>query len=207
MGLDVTLCQFKALDTEAILELSRFSGEPWAFKAGAGAKLKARARELGLPEGILVQSYFGGTRVSFPSRKHPDGPPVGDWSCFGTTRELMEHFTGKNFYFVFPEASCIRAGHGFFRPEWMASRAKLVGIRQALRTVNSTEIQDFDARFVKAQVPQDLLEKVKTLNPGQIASPSEVFARELAQIEVMIETLDFVLSCENPKEFLLFWSA
>jgi hypothetical protein len=89
----------------------------------------------------------------------------------------------------------------------MAARAKLAGILQALRNVRSTEIEDYHARFVIPQVPQDLLEKVRRLNPAQIASPRQVFAREQAQIEVMIETLDFVRSCENPREFLLFWSA
>jgi hypothetical protein len=207
MGLDVALCQFKTLDSEAILAFSRFAGEPWAFEPGAGEKLKARARELGLPETILPQSYFGGTKVCFPSRKHPEGPPVGDWSSFGGTRELMERFTGKGIYFVFPEAETIGAGHGFFRPDWMAARAKLDGILQALRTVKSPEVEDYHARFVTPEVPQDLLEKVKRLNPAQIASPSHVFAAKLAQIEVMIETLDFVLNCENPTEFLLYWSA
>lgn len=206
MGLDVTLCQFKTLDTEAILELSRFSSEPWAFEAGAGEKLKAKARELGLPEGILARSYFGATEVVFPSKQHPEGPPLGEWSCFGGTRELIEYFTRKEFYFGFPEAEGVR-GHGFFRPDWTAARAKLTEILQALRTVKSAEIEDYHARFVEPQVPRDLLEKVKSLNSAQIARPSEVFAGRLAQIEVMIETLDFVLTCENPKEFLLYWSA
>ena len=205
MGLDVNLCQFKTLDPEAILQLSRSAAEPWAFEPGAGEKLKARARELGLPEGILGQSYFGGTGVSFQSSKHPEGPPVGDWSSFRGTRELMERFTGKDFYFVFPEARGID-GHGFFRPDWMAARAKLVGILQALRTVKSTEIEDYHARFVIPEVPQGLFEGVKRLNPALIASPSQVFAGKLAQIEVMIETLDFVLSSEAPGEFLLYWS-
>src|SRR5580765_6364753 len=103
MGLDVTLCQFKSLDTEAILELSRFSGEPLAYKAGAGEKLKARARELALPEGILAHSCFGGTQISFPSTKHPEGQTVGDWSSFASARELTHYFTGKDIYFVYPE--------------------------------------------------------------------------------------------------------
>ncbi len=206
MGLDVTLCQFKTLDTEAILELSRFSGEPWAFEAGAGEKLKAKARELGLPDGILARSYFGGTEVVFPSKKHPEGPPVGDWSSFGGTRELMEYFAGKDFHFVFPEAEGVH-GHGFFRPDWRAAKAQLTEILQALRTVKSTEIEDYHARFVESQVPRDLLERVKSLTPAQVASPLEVFAGKLAQIEVMIETLDVVLTHENPKEFLLYWSA
>ena len=107
---------------------------------------------------------------------------------------------------MFPEAKGID-GHGFFRPDWMAARAKLVGILQALRAVKAAEIEDYHAQFVTPQVPQDLLEQVKRLNPAQIASPSQVFAGELAQIEVMIETLDFVLNCENPREFLLYWSA
>jgi len=207
MGLDVNLCRFGTLDTEAILELSRFAGEPWAFEAGADRKLKAKARELGLPEGILAQSYFGGTGVSLPSRKHPEGPPVGDWSSFGGTRELMKCFTGKDIYFVFPEAEAIGAGHGFFRPDWMAARTKLIGILQALRTVKPAEIEDYHAQFVTPQVPQDLLEQVKRLNPAQIATPSQVFGGGLAQIEVMIETLDVVLNSENPGEFLLYWSA
>src|ERR1051325_2543083 len=105
MGLDVTLCQFENLDTEAILEFSRFSSEPLAFKKDAGDKLKAKARELGLPESILGQPHSGGMQISFPSKKYPEWPPVGDWSSFGTTRELIEHFTGKDIYFILPEAN------------------------------------------------------------------------------------------------------
>ncbi len=89
MGLDVTLCQFKHLDTEAILEFSRLFSEPWVFEAGAGAKLKAKARELGLPESIVGANYSGGEPISFPSKKYPKWPPVGDWSSFSTTREFL----------------------------------------------------------------------------------------------------------------------
>ena len=73
MGLDVTLCRFSDFDTEAILKFSAASRQPWAFEAGAGARLKARARELGLPESILPAPYLGGTPVPFRRKSIPIG--------------------------------------------------------------------------------------------------------------------------------------
>jgi len=206
MGLDVTLVQFEDLDTEAILEFSRFAYAPCAFAASASSDLKARARELGLPENIIGKSYLGGTKISFPSKKYPQWPLVGDWSSFSTTRELMEHFTGKDIFFVLPEARDVCGGLGFFRPDWSASKLRLVEILEEVQLLGPAQIEDFHAKFSKPYVPQDLLEKVKKLNPTMIATPSEIFAGKVAQIGVMIETLDFVLSSENPKEFLLYWS-
>jgi hypothetical protein len=116
------------------------------------------------------------------------------------TRELMEHFTGKDLYFVFPEAE---GNPAYFRPDWSASRRRLAAILEALQKLNPAQIEDYHAQFVMPHVPQFLLEK---LEPTQLASAAEVVAGELAQIEVMIETLDYVLNHDRPQEFLLRWS-
>ena len=200
MGLDVTLCQFRNLDTEAILKFSRFSSEPWALRAGASDRLKAGARDLGLPESIICEPYFGGERISFPSKKYPKWPPVGDWSSFGTTRELIEHFTGKNFYFIFPEAECDPA---YLRPDWSASRKRLVDILDVIQKLHPRQMESFVGVFIKPNIPPYLLEKVK---PTDYATPRQLVAGEVAEIEVMIETLDYVLDHEHPHQFLLRWS-
>jgi hypothetical protein len=199
MGLDVILCRFRNLDTEAILKFSRLSSESWAFEVGAGAKLKAGARELGLPESIISEPYFGGERISFPSRKHPE-LPVGDWSSFRSTRELIEHFTGKNFLFVFPEAE---GSPAYIRPVWSASRKRLAEILEEVQKLNFRQIESFIAVFVKPHIPPYLLERAR---PADCATTMELFAGYAAQIEVMIETLDYVLNDEHPQEFLLSWS-
>jgi hypothetical protein len=200
MGLDVTLCHFRNLDTEAILKFSRFSSEPWAFEVGAGVKLKAGARDLGLPESIISEPYFGGERVSFPSKKYPKWPPVGDWSSFSTTLELIEHFTGKDLYFVFPEAE---GNPPWLRPDWPTSREKLVGLLEVVGGLHPRQIESFISVFVKPNVPSYLVDRVK---PGDCVTSTDWFAGHIAQIEVMIETLDFVLNHERPQEFLLRWS-
>lgn len=200
MGLDVTLCQFRSLDVEAILSFSQFSSEPWAFEPGAGVRLKAGARERGLPESIITEPYFGGERISFPSKKHPTWPPVGDWSSFGTTREFIEFFTSKDFYFVFPEA---KGDPAYLKPDWLASKQRLVEILDELSELRPAQIELFFERFVKPNIPPYLLEKVP---PAQRATASELFSGHIAQIEVMIETLDYVLNHKRPQEFLLRWS-
>jgi hypothetical protein len=200
MGLDVTLCQFRNLDTEAILKFSRFSSEPWAFEVGAGVKLKAGARDLGLPESIICEPYFGGERISFPSEKHPKWPLVGDWSSFGTTRELIRQFTGKDLYFVFPEAE---GDPAYFRPDWSASKERLTDILNVIQGLHPRQMESFVDVFVKPNIPSYLLERVKSTD---CATPAELWAGDVAQIEVMIETLDYVLNHEHPRQFLLRWS-
>ena len=209
MGLDVYLYQFKDVDTDAILELSRLVEEPcnnkefekWkANKAERRQKLSFRAKELGFPEKRFSQPGFGGIQISFPSAKHPKWP-VGQWYSLSSVRELMEFFTEKNIYFVFPEAE---GDPWFLRPDWAASRKKLVDILRELEGVTPAHFQDYRAQFAKPNLPWDLLEKVK---PEHLATPSQMLAGDLAQIEVMIETLDHVLNHERPHEFLLRWSA
>jgi len=217
MGLDVYLYQFKNLNTDAILELSRFSEEPWAFIDGKQseaefqtaqerlkieypAKMIAKAFELGFSEEIAIDPNFGGEKISFPSKQHSKFS-VGGWCSFSTTRELIEYFTGKNFYFVFPEAE---NNTTFLRPDWAASKKRLVNILNNLKKLKPKQIENFHGEFVMPNVPQWLLEKMQ---PTRLATAAEIFANALVQIEVMIETLDFVLDSDNPKEFLLHWSA
>jgi hypothetical protein len=199
MGLDVYLYQFKNLDADAILKLLWFSEEPWAFeafhkwsavpqtdrgsfpsekdKAESREKLAAKARELSLPEKIVDDVYFGGTQISFPS-KHPEWR-VGDWYSFSTTRAIVEHFTGKDIYFVFPEA---KDGPRYFRPDWALAKRGLGEILQELKKLEPAQLDNF------------------------ISGLSESINHHLNQIEVMIETLDFVLNSNNPNEFVLLWS-
>ena len=77
-------------------------------------------------------------------------------------------------------------------------------ILQEVQLLNSDQIEYFHARFLRPHVPAHLLARVK---PEQLATPSEIFAREMAQIDVMIETLEYVLNHDSPREFLLRWSA
>jgi hypothetical protein len=196
MGLDVSLVQFTNVDTEAILKFSQASSEP-----GAGVKLKTIARALGLPESIIGAYYYGGTKISYPSKKHGAWPQVGDWSSFASTRELIEHFTGKDFYFIFPEAE---GNPEYLRPDWAASRKRLVDILEQLQKLTLPSIEGFRAQFITPNVPQNYLEKVP---PSKLATTTQLVDSYVAQVEVMIETLDYVLNHERPHEFLLRWSA
>jgi hypothetical protein len=203
MGLDVHLYQFKNVDTDIVLELSRLTEEPYAdleafqkWKAALPAergpfpskqavaesreKSLAKAREAGLPDKIIGDYSFGGEQISFQSKKY-SGWEVGDWYTLSTIRGIIEHFTGQGLDFVFPEAKSIH-GHGFFRPHWIDAKMRLT----------------------------EILEKLKSLDPGQIDKVrpglSWSFDSKLNQIGAIIETLDFVLESGNPKEFLLYWS-
>ncbi|HSY18993.1 MAG TPA: hypothetical protein VK815_11690 [Candidatus Acidoferrales bacterium] len=201
MGLDVWLYQFKGLNTDAILKLSQFSEEPWAsgafqkwktlpesdrgpFPSEADRiahreKLAARARELGIPEKILKHESFGGEHICFPSKANPQ-MPVGDWYSFSMTQTLMKHFIGKDIYFAFPEAG--EDLHYYFKPDWAAAKGKLSEILKELKKVEPAELEKFCFGL------------------------SESFDHHLNQIEVMIETMDYVLSHPHPEEFLLCWS-
>jgi hypothetical protein len=200
MGLDVYLYQFKGLDTDAILRIWRFSEEPWAFEAfkkwnslsqsergtfpSEKDKMESReiliaeARELGLPEWIVGQESFGGVNISFSSKQHPQWM-VGDWYSLSTTRAIMERFTGKELYYVFPEA---RDGSRLFRPNWLDAKKRLTELLEALKKLESPQLDDF------------------------MAGLSESLNHHLSQVEVMIETVDFVLNSDNSDEFLLLWS-
>jgi len=201
MGLDVWLYQFKGLDTEAILKLSQFSEAPWASEAFQKWKalpesqrgpfpleadkiahretLAAMAQYLGIPERILTHGSFGGEHICFPSKINPQ-MPVGDWYSFSTTRALMEHFTGKDIYYALPGAKADL--HYFFRPDWAAAKGKFSEILLELKKVETADLEKF------------------------CTGMSGSFDHHLNQIEVMIETMDYVLSHTHPEEFLLCWS-
>jgi hypothetical protein len=201
--LDVHLYQFKNLDTDVVLRLSQASEEPYAFEAfqkwkalpqsergpwpsekavaQSRQKMLAIVKELNLPEKIINDYSFGGTTIYFPSKRHPQWT-VGDWYSFSTTLGIIEHFTGNDFYFVLPEAKGVHDGHGFFRPDWTAAKMRLAGMLEELKRLEPAQLENY------------------------IPGLSESFDRHLSQIEVMIETLDFVLNSESPKEFLLYWS-
>jgi len=173
MGLDIDLYQFKKKQVEAILKLA-FLADP--ARMSDQVNIKAEARKLGFPEAIVTERGFGGTRVSFPSEKHPEWL-VGEWHSFGNVRAILRNFFGKDLYFLFPEAKGI---HGLFRPDWQQTANRL----------------------------GEILHEVK-----QISLPTwpEVYPyatrdNAVKQLEVMIETLDFVLNSDNPREFLLYWS-
>lgn len=202
MGLDVHLYQFKNVDTDIVLELSRITEEPgnpeefqkWKATppaergpfppkqaiAQAREKSLAKAREAGLPEKIITDYSFGGAHVSFQSKKYP-GWEVGDFYSLGPIRRILRHFTGQQMDFVFPEAKIIH-GHGFFRPNWTDAKVRLTGILEKLKSLDSEQLY-------KVYPPL-----------------SKSLDQELRQIGVIIETLDFVIESGDPKQFLLYWS-
>jgi hypothetical protein len=179
MSLDVHLFQFKNLDTDTVLELSRLTEELDNI-AEAREKLLAKVREVGLPEKIISDYSFGGEQVSFQSKKYPEWE-VGDWYRLGTIRAILTHFTGQGLDFVFPEAKDIH-GHGFFRPHWTDANMRLAEILEKLK------------KHDRGQIDKVCL------------GLSRSFDLELNQIGAMIETLDYVLESGNPKQFLLYWS-
>jgi hypothetical protein len=138
--------------------------------------IAAKARELGFSEKIISEPGFGGTQISYPSKTHPEWP-VGEWYSFGRIRAILRHFYGKDIYFIFPEAKDL---HGLFRPDWEKAKNRLVDIFQELKDISPPTWQE--------------------------VYPFETPDSATKQLEVMIETLDFVLNSGNPKEFLLFWS-
>ncbi len=180
MGLDVKLCQFKDVNTDAILELSRYD-DLWTVmpkaEKGSFQDVVRKAQELGLSEATPKESLFGGTEISFPSKRHPQ-LPVGDWYSFSITFELMQRFIGKDIYFVFPEA---KGDPKFFRPDWAESKERLENILPVFRKLEKEDIEDFHKQFVMPHVPKHLLEKIK---PSQLAPAPEILAKQIAQVEV-----------------------
>ena len=202
MGLDINLYQFKNVDTDIVLELSRLTEEPgnpeefqrWKATpqaergpfpskravAEAREKLLAKVQEEGLPKEIIHDYHFGGEGVSFQSKKYA-GWKVGEFYSLGTIRVILQHFTRHQMDFVFPEAKTID-GHGFFRPNWTSAKMRLTEILEKLKSLDSDQLY-------KVYPPL-----------------SKSIDRELNQIGVIIETMDFVLESGNPKQFLLHWS-
>ena len=199
MGLDVYLYQFKDVDPDAILELARFeedlhNEEFRKWKAGPESergqyltekdrsetreKVLQKTHDFGLPESVVRTCQYGGTKVSFPS-KHPDYP-IGEWVCIWTIRNLMQHATGKDIYFVFPEA--LGDPH-WLQPDWAASKQRF----------------------------SDIVDQIKSMKPEEISRVIPDYSTGLDvrinQMEAMMETLDFVLAQENPKQFLFYWSS
>jgi hypothetical protein len=200
MGLDVHLYQFRHVDTDAILKLWRFSEEPWAYeaferwralpesergifptekdRAESRDKLRAKARELGLPEAIVEDENFGRINIAFTSKLHPPWM-VGDWYSMSTTRTMMKEFTGRELDDVFPE---VKNGSRLFRPDWLEAKKRLTEILESLRKLEPMQLERFETGLSKS------------------------IDNHLSQIGVMLETIDYVLSSDNRNEFLLLWS-
>src|SRR5579862_3975360 len=172
MGLDVDLIQFTDLETEAILKFARASREPGALNC------KAIARALGLPEKIVGSYFYSGTKISYASEKHGPWPLVGEWTSFRSTRELIEFFTGKNFYFIFPEA---RGDPEYLRPNWAASRKKLHDILEQIRQLEPAQMECYHRQFILPEIPPQYLEKVP---PAMRATSAQLLETYIAQIEV-----------------------
>jgi hypothetical protein len=173
MGLDIDLYQFKKKQVEAILKLACLADPA---RMPEKVDIKMEARKLGLPETIVGEPGFGGTRISFPSTKYSEWL-IGEWHSFGQIRAILRNFFGKDWYFVFPEAKGI---HGLFRPDWRQTRNRLIQILQELKETSPATWQE--------------------------VYPFATRDDALKPLEVMIETLDFVLNSDNPREFLLYWS-
>jgi len=144
----------------------------------AREKLVSRARELGLPGEVFGKENLGGVNVRFSSKLYPKWM-VGDWYSLSTTRAIMEKFTGKELYYAFPEA---RSSPRFFRPDWLEAKKRLTELFEALRELGPPQLDSYCSGL------------------------SQSFDHHLSQVGVMIETVDFVLGSEDPKEFLLLWS-
>ena len=180
MGLDVYLYQFRNVDTDSILKLSSFSDKLGSCEnvSKAKAKLKAKARQLGLPEEIAIDPCCGGAKVSVISKRFSSWD-IGTWAGLDVILAITSHFLSKDVYFIFPEAE---GDPQFFRPDWCAAKVRLSEILQELKKLKPAQLESF------------------------IPSYWELFENDLKEIEIVIETIDYVLSQSDSKQFLLCWS-
>jgi hypothetical protein len=91
----------------------------------------------------------------------------------------MRHFVGKELFYIFPEA---QGEPRYFKPNWAEAKERATEVLRELTKLEPAEFDEFC--------------------PGL----SQSIDQHLNQIEVMVETIDFVLNSDNPKEFLILWS-
>jgi hypothetical protein len=174
-----------SLKWETMSEAERRSHGPWlseAEKVEARMEMKAKACELGLPESIVGAYHFGGTEVSFPSKRFPDSRTViGEWTGAYTyyIDDENSQLTGRDLYYVFPEA--LGDPH-FIKPDWAAAKSRMLEIL--------TEFHNLDVK------------KMETIDYKK-----EKFRCLAERMEIIIETIDYVMAQKNPDRFLLCWSA
>lgn len=202
IGLDVYLYRFPGMNAQAIVRLARAleeigdavvrdrealgwrEGMPWPspeIRAHLKALAEPIAKALGSPGWQYETIHSVGHQVNLPSSRHPDSPlRIGDWEAgFSGIWDALTAATGRRVEIAFPDAH-----EGWYRPNWRYARAGLL----------------------------DLLSQVQHIGVAGLVEPwgefaSEQYGHSIEALEVMIQTIDYVLAQPNPDEFLLDWSA
>ncbi|MEM9253080.1 MAG: hypothetical protein AAGB29_12085 [Planctomycetota bacterium] len=166
------------MDTDAVLALNKTRESPLIVDPAIYAK------KLGLGPEIASRADLGGEEISIESRVHPGHRVrIGDWDTgFSSDCIAIQHATGISIYDIFPEAS----EHSWLvKPDWLAARERLVETKQK-----------FEATGYEWLVSQHSNEQLA----------AEEYEGTLKTIDVMIETIDYVIQSSSD-EYLLDWSA
>lgn len=147
-------------------------------------------RQAGLDDGGAAD----GRAVERPSKRHPNSQfKIGYWHPGYVTPELLnavlQTTIGHDLYDAFPPAQSIRDGQVIetrFRPDWHAAREQVVAM-----------LRDFRSPEAAARSREH-----QNRWPNLLVHNFEVYEGEL---DVVLETIEHVLSQSDPKCYILDW--
>lgn len=135
-----------------------------------------------------------GRAIERPSKRHPNSQfKIGYWHPGYVTPDLLNAVLratiGYDLYDAFPQAQAIRDGQVIetrFRPDWHAAREQVV-----------TMLRDFRSPEAVAR-----LREHQDRWPDFFVDDFEVYEGE---VDVVLETIEYVLSQPDPKCYILDW--
>jgi hypothetical protein len=231
MGLDVYLCRFSELDTAKIalysqkcnqltLNSSQYNNPTSPLVQKEVAELSERylqlSLEIGLPSDIDKQIQQNEQQVELPSVKYPQEYRIGYWGSGyggGGIDTILKTTIGSGLYDAFPEAK----GKGtYLKPDWDRS---LQILQDMLSKFQSKGFEDQNFLYVTGFSIELGLNFVSTLTPSSpekqallteledCFTPQSQFNDYVKELEVMIETVEYVLVQSDREQYVLCWCA
>jgi hypothetical protein len=168
------------------------------------------------PKKMVTDVFWASEEIRKISRRHPNqGMKLGDWHDFGYLNGVIGEATGKEFYFVFPEAE---GDPEIVIPSWHGARTRLLWLREEFSRIDPTEPPLDDAsetgiseiaafEHVTGISAQSMSNNKPRLKGNLSDFARKRHAEQVRSLDLMIETIDPILDQPAISEFLLNWSA
>jgi hypothetical protein len=229
MGLDVYLCYLPGLDTKKIalysekcnqltLNSSQYHNRTSPIVQKEIAELSKRylqlPLEIGLPDDIDKQIEQNKQQIDLPSIKYPQEYRIGYWRSSyggGGIDTVLKTTIDLGLYDVFPEAN----GRGtYLKPDWEGSlqvlRYMLIRFqRQGFEDRNFLNVTGFNI-----ELGQNFVATLNSSNPERQTlrteledcfTPESRFNDYVKELEVIIETVEYVLAQSDREQYVLCW--
>ncbi len=231
MGLDVYLCCLPGLDTEKIalysekcnqltLNSSQYNNSTSPLVQKEIAELSKRylqlPLEIGLPSDIDRRIHQNEQQIELPSVKYPQEYRIGYWHSGysgGGIDTVLKTVIGNDLYDAFPEAK----GKGtYLKPDWDRSLQILQNMLIRFQQQGFEDPNFIDITGSSIELGKNFLATLTSSNPERQTllteledcfTPQSQFNDYVKELEVIIETVEYVLAQSDREQYVLCWCA